>query len=195
VVDRRAFFQQLLGNSRRLIASVHPLGFVHISLNVFVADLPEGLDYRLHLWPDRTRRIDELGGLHDHAWTLKSCVLLGGLADVTYHAHPSQDGEFNVRQVIYGQKNMFSDGGRAELVEVKRRTITAGQVYTVPARVIHQTEAVRTPAITLLVTEKDDHDKGPLVYSTAIAASGTAVRETLAAPEFDELLLRFEALL
>jgi hypothetical protein len=168
---------EIRDNAADVRATRHPLGFIHVDVTEWSAEQRDDVRCRLHLWPSEGFQSDQLGSCHDHAWTLKSVVLVGTLTDVTYKPQRNRDGTFSGVRVTYGVENQFTPEGRFELSEARRRPLTAGDVYELAARTVHATELLAGPAATLLLTVDDDDGKGPLVFTRFHkGAVGTAVR-------------------
>lgn len=175
--DVARILMSIADSTQNILATTHPLGFIHAELTPLVPDLPEGTRARLHVWTDSSYVSDELGLVHDHIWVLKSCVLIGALIDVTLVPVAAPDGEFAGFRVSYGTANEFRLEGRWHLTECARRRFGPGQVYTLPARVIHRTEVAGFPLVTLLVTvEENDDGLGPMIYSRSAESTGTSIR-------------------
>jgi hypothetical protein len=190
-LDGPELLKFLATKSDRFTAFRHPLGFLHAELTSLVSEIPAGLRVRMHVWTEGTSGDDELGLVHDHMWQLTSLVLIGQLADVTIRTFPDQQGSHDAIRVTYGEVNEFTHEGRVRLQEVSRRLVTAGQIYRIPSRSIHETLIVQAPVATLLVTQDDSaNSAGPVVFSPHPAEPlGTAVRESVS-PEEVSVLLR-----
>lgn len=179
----------LADKSSRFTAFRHPLGFVHTELTALAGEIPEGARVRLHVWTEVTSGSDDLGLVHDHMWRLSSMVLLGQLADISYRAVPDPRGSHDAIRVSYGEVNEFAHEGRVALREAGRRYVTAGQIYEIPSRSIHETVITRAPVATLLVTQDDPSGSpGPLIFTPhPTEPAGTAEREPVAPEEVASL--------
>lgn len=188
-IDATRFLTSIADSVQSIRATKHPLGFIHAELTPLLPGLPEGTRARLHIWMDFFYASDELGLIHDHIWALKSCVLTGALIDVTLAPTAAPDGEYAGFRVIYGAANQFRPEGRWRLTERARRHIGAGQVYSLPPRVVHRTEVASFPLVTLLVTvDENDGGPGPIVYSRRAESTGTNIRTSVPPTAFAGLL-------
>jgi len=176
--DVEAILDDVRAHVSDVRATRHPLGFTHVDLTDWQAGPTGSEKCRLHLWPRAGLTSDQLGRFHLHSWTLKSAILLGTLIDETYEPRPNPDGLYSGVRVIYGLENEFALEGRFDLREVRRRTLTVGQVYELAARKVHATELIAGPAVTLLLTTDDDDTAGPVVFTRSTeGVGGTAVRD------------------
>lgn len=189
VLDGSEFLQFLANRSDRFAAFRHPLGFVHAELTGLVSEIPDGMRVRVHVWPEATSGDDALGLIHNHTWRLTSLVLIGQLADVAIRAFPDPQGSHDAIRVTYGKMNEFAREGRVGLKEMNRRYVTAGQIYRVPTRSIHETLIIRAPVATLLVTQDDPPGcPGPIVYAPHSAEPlGAAIRKPVSREEVSAL--------
>lgn len=189
LLDGSELLRFLADRSDRFTAFRHPLGFVHAELTGLVSEIPDGVRVRVHVWTDITSGDDALGLIHDHVWRLASLVLIGQLADVTIEAVPDPQGSHDAIRVTYGKMNEFTCEGRVGLKEVDRRYVTAGQIYRLPSRSIHETLIIRAPVATLLVTQDDPLGRtGPIVYAPHSAEPlGVAIREPVSPEEVSVL--------
>ncbi len=179
-IDVAHILTLMADRAQSISATKHPLGFIHAELTPLVPSIPAGTRVRLHIWKDPVFVADELGLIHDHIWSLKSCVLMGVLTDVTLEPIASPEGEYVGFRVGYGETNQFRLEGRWCLTESTRRSISAGQVYSLQPRIVHRTEVSIFPLVTLLVTvDKKDGGPGPMVYSRRAKSTGTSIRASV----------------
>ena len=192
VPDGSELLRFLSDESDSFTAFRHPLGFVHAELTGLAGEVPDGTRVRVHVWTEVTSGGDALGLVHDHMWRLTSMVLIGQLADVTFRSIPDLQGSHDAIRVTYGKVNDFTCEGRVNLQEIDRRYVTAGQIYQIPSRSIHETIIVRAPVVTLLVTQDDPPGSpGPMIFAPhPTEPAGTSIREP-AAPE--EVVALFRA--
>lgn len=82
---------------------------------------------------------------------------------------------------MYGEVNHFVDAGNFELTPTADRLVSAGGVYRIPSRVIHETEVQTLPTLTLAMTREEDGDApGPLLLSAhGLATEGTERRHAV----------------
>jgi hypothetical protein len=165
-----------------LVATRHPLGFIHIDITP-MALRPEPVEtLRMHLWQTDVVETDDAGALHDHTWALSSLVLVGGLKNRNYVASRDSDGKFDGVRVTYGTANEFVIEDRWNLALAEERDVRAGQGYRIPPGVVHETEIVLVPTVTLVRAAEDPGcaRQGPLLLaSTGTRPTGTSVRERL----------------
>ena len=121
----------VLASVDRVIASEHPLGFLHLELTPLVG-LSAGERLRMHLWDASCEPHDELGLLHDHVWSLESSVLVGELSDSEYLVYYCEDGEYDEISIRYGRTIVRESTGRkANLSSGLARDVAAGDCYAV----------------------------------------------------------------
>ncbi|MFJ7049750.1 hypothetical protein ACIQVC_41020 [Streptomyces sp. NPDC101112] len=188
-LDGSGLLNWLADKSNCFAAFRHPLGFVHADLTDLVGEVPDGVRVRVHVWTEATSGDDALGLVHDHMWQLTSMVMIGQLADIAIRAVPDPQGSHDAIRVTYGKVNEFTHEGRVMLQEVYRRYVSAGQIYRIPSRSIHETLIVRAPVATLLVTQDDPPGcPGPIILAPHPAEPlGTAIREPVSPEEVSAL--------
>jgi hypothetical protein len=139
---------------------LHPLGFLACTL------LVEGArKFRLHYWPiaSAVQQSPECQ-IHDHLFEFTSWVLAGSVENIEYGAS-STGPEYAAYQTEYArdQSTLIKTTRTLRLVEISRRTFSAGSSYVVPAGVLHETVRIGPdPACTVLVTN-DVSTSPPLV--------------------------------
>ncbi len=165
-IDVAHILTLMADRAQSISATKHPLGFIHAELTPLVPSIPAGTRVRLHIWKDPVFVADELGLIHDHIWSLEPIA--------------SPEGEYVGFRVGYGETNQFRLEGRWCLTESTRRSISAGQVYSLQPRIVHRTEVSIFPLVTLLVTvDKKDGGPGPMVYSRRAKSTGTSIRASV----------------
>lgn len=166
----------------------HPLGFIHVDLTGLI-DLEHGERFRFHIWPQVHYAGDAAGNVHDHTWNLTSLVVYGELRDRNFRPAASPDGDFTATRVQYGKVNYFEPAGRYDLRLVNDRVVGAGNVYTIAARLVHETSVLQAPSITLVRSKEDEQDAGPLIFSNdGQVPRGTGVRQQLSHSELLHVL-------
>lgn len=168
----------------------HPLGFVHYDLRGLV-DLPEGGFARLHVWDATLAPPDPAGNVHDHTWSLTSAVLLGSLRDKTFKPVSNPRGEFAAVSVKYGDTNSFEQADRYDLTKLTDRVFTRGDTYRISSRIVHESEPLGHPTVTLVVGIPDEaaEASGPLILSRGQAVPhATAQRDKVAMAEAARIL-------
>lgn len=138
--------------SDEVVASRHPLGFVHCELSPYV-DLP-GHRLRLHIWSDATNEwIDDAGLKHDHTWGLTSLVLRGSLRDHVLEVVPDTQGDWQFMSVKYGSLEdiLTPEGSHLTYRVIDTRALIAGDVYALAPGLLHETEVLTRPTVTLVL--------------------------------------------
>lgn len=177
-VDSREILDSVIERVHVVRAFWHPLGFVHAELTELLEERSAGLRMRLHVWHSSVVQSDALGLIHDHAWQLKSLVLVGELTDLSIEASVDSGGSHDAIRVTYGPEHDFHHESRVNLHIARRRRVQPGQVYHIPSRAIHETVIDVAPVVTLLVAQEDPPGSpGPLVFTPHHSTlSGTPVR-------------------
>lgn len=182
---------------QRIPVTKHPLGFVHYDLSK-MSDLPSGGFARLHIWDRELATPDPAGNIHDHTWHLTSAILAGSLRDQTFLPRENTSGALSAAQVLYGQTNSFEAAGRYDLVPLSDQVFKRGDIYTIPSRIVHESEPLEKPTVTFVVGIPDENAalSGPLVLSrlATTVPKGTARRETVSQGEAVDLLDAIEFL-
>lgn len=175
----RSLLECLASSIGEIAVYRHPLGFLHFDLTS-IAQIEGGGFARLHIWDRQLSPPDPAGNVHDHTWQLHSLVLVGSLRDRTFQPFESAAGSMKAVQVIYGSTNEFIDSGTFDLRLVRDQIFTKGDIYTIPSRMVHESEVLSEPTVTFVVGIPDSHAKsnGPLIFSRDRApVMGTPVRE------------------
>lgn len=189
--DPLLVIEEIVSNLDRIPATAHPLGFIHFDLALVSKQSP-GTMVRLHIWDRRLTSPDDAGNIHDHTWELTSLVMLGSLRDKNFVPVHDSDGSFRGTRVIYGQTNEFEDAGRFQLRAQSDSVHRAGAVYSIPSRIVHESDPIGQPTVTLVIGTPDENAAtlGPLILSRgAIAPKGTPSRRPVSKAEA-ELVLR-----
>lgn len=183
----RAVLDELIKATPNIQATRHPLGFTHLELTEILESRP-GERVRLHIWPSKDAG-DSAGNVHDHTWDLTSIVLFGELHDRDFSPRSTPDGPYRGSRVTYGDVNAFDLVGRYHLDEVRDRRVTAGHVYKVPPRIVHESEVVSVPTVTMVLAHeaRPASDPGPMIFSKDGVPVGTSVR-----PKLPQATLRAE---
>lgn len=172
---------QIMANIDRVPTTRHPLGFVHFDVTG-LAKLPPFSFARLHVWDATLAPPDPAGNIHDHSWHLTSAILTGALRDRTFVPVPTPGGSLSAVRVEYGETNEFPDAGRYELRKLTDTTYRKGDVYQIKSRIVHESEPLGHPTVTLVVGLPDANAEmhGPLILSRSKqGAPGTPKRESL----------------
>jgi hypothetical protein len=148
--DRRAIFDTLM---RSPLAAApfhqHPLGFL-----VARIDGEAGTAIRLHIWSDYSDARQTGFEVHDHAFDLKSLVVVGEVKQTTYDAVEQSDGAFRIYSVRYGHQGSSLAATRrlVDLVPRQEVNVIEGQSYSLKAQVLHRLECVGQCAATIVLT-------------------------------------------
>jgi hypothetical protein len=187
-VNSLQLVDEVTGNLEVLAAFRHPLGFLHVELTPLLR-LPRAERLRLHIWPSTSYLGDPAGNIHDHTWSLTSVVLRGSLRDRNYEPIPCERGAYTGTRVVYGEQNAFVDDSRYSLEKVADRTVVPGQVYKVPARVVHRTDVTTAQTVTVVLAEETQDERGgPLLLHRDGAVVGTSVRARVSTAELSREL-------
>ena len=126
-----------------------PLGFMRLALG---GQLNSADGQFMHIWIPGlpTQR----GGpfQHTHVFDLESRILMGTIADITYSIQDNDQGDFVIVDAVCAQDACTPNAGRrrANLLEAETRVFQAGEVYTIPEGVFHQTKPMTDPAVTIM---------------------------------------------
>lgn len=169
----------------------HPLGFNRIDVSEYVTDCDSSERFYLHIWRPGAR-IDSLGLLHTHIFTITSIVLTGVLENTTYRVESSTDkatdsiGEYLVE---YTNNNSVVHLRNVQLVALDRARYAEGRVYGVELGTPHETRVVSYPTVTLIRKLYPYlPDSGPLVYSPGVVDSKSSKRPKLKISDVGSLL-------
>ena len=91
-------------------------------------------------------------------------------------------GSLSAVRVEYGETNEFSDAGKYELRKLTDTTYQKGDVYQIKSRIVHESEPLGHPTVTLVVGLPDANAEthGPLILSRSEQGpKGTPKRESL----------------
>jgi hypothetical protein len=179
-VDPAKIIDEIISAPKQVKAERHPIGFLHIELTPLVP-VEKFERLRFHVWPASMRQEDEAGSVHDHIWDLTSVVIHGELRDRNYAPDPSPFGRFHGSRVAYGERNEFEDAGRYNLELVNDRRVASGGVYKIPPRIVHTTEIIGSPTMTMVLANErpDGTGTGPLLLNRSTVPIGTAFRSQI----------------
>ncbi|UNN05264.1 hypothetical protein [Rhodococcus opacus] len=174
----------------------HPLGFFRVDVSEYITDCDPSERFYLHVWrPDA--RIDSLGLVHTHIFTITSLVLKGCLENVIYRVErnpertPDSIGEYRVEYTRGGSVMHLGD---VQLVAVDRARHVEGRLYGVELGTPHETRVVSYPTVTLIRKLFPAlPDSGPLVYSAGVVDSRSSERPRLKISDVGTLLEQKEA--
>lgn len=174
----------------------HPLGFHHIELTAHVGQTSKvGQRFRAHLWSESSARFaDELGLIHDHMWPMASLVVHGALRNELLQPQFDENGDLALVDVRYnGDLVSRSRGDRRVTMDCSHQEeVEAGEVYSIPAQVMHRTVVLRRPLLTLVVTGTPSADQAVIASPHDAPIVAAQVRRSPASRK--ELLLALEEL-
>jgi len=185
------FIAELVEVLSEVPVTLHPLGFVHFELTAVLGGQPDER-VRVHLWNPLLSPPDSAGGVHDHTWHLKSGVLYGSLLNKNFRPIKDSDGPLAGSRVSYGTTNGFTADGNYRLELLDEAVVTAGETYSIPSRIVHESALRSAQALTLVLSKPDDKalEFGPLLLSAdAVPPSGTERREALTTLRAEQILL------
>ena len=173
--------RELLESADSGVCQQHPLGFAHIELTKAAQT---DFRTRLHIWTEETATwSDKVGALHDHTWELRSAVLLGEVVDQYLTPRQEIQGKHRAFRIVYAE-----DGNKAEPLDGKwnlersgQRTVGAGEVYSLPPRIVHLSNVRVFPTATL-VAAVDQGGPGPTVYVPVLEPDFPAAPRTSLSP-------------
>jgi hypothetical protein len=138
-----------------MVSQRHPLGFF-----VCKWDLSEGRSLRLHLWNKKFNWAQAPGWeIHDHLFSFTSLLLAGSIRNCMYEIHESPTGDSN-----YSEYKVLYNGSQSSMKLIKEGvslTVLAdtkestGNFYSMDAGVLHSSELIVEPALTVLATFSD----------------------------------------
>jgi len=174
-------------------ASWHPTGFVVAKLHQCDAGA-----LRLHVWPDDERVYGEpLWPVHDHAWSLRSLVLVGEVGSVCMRVQPDAVGAHRRYTVDYGA------GRTSRLVRGRERftaqpgpthNVGAGGVYAVEEGEFHASSVRAGRLAATLVATRSSHPRQPFVLGPADGPPSVDVQRTaVECPRWRSLLAAVRA--
>lgn len=185
-IDLESVLQSITDANQNVTFQIHPLGFIHGELSPCVP-LSYGERFRLHIWLSDAGSLDQLGDLHEHTWNLTSLVLAGGVLDRNYEAIPTPRGTFSGSRIMYGPQNTATPLGEYDLRLTEERTVSAGNVYSIPSRTIHLNQISQVPTVTLVRSVEDGRGDGPLVLTPQSVGQGVATGVRTEIDAFDVL--------
>ena len=118
----------------------HPLGFIHVKL----ADTPDGVTYRLHLWSAEHRNLREQPDkIHDHLFNVTSRVVAGYVENIRYRFVAGELGDYRELRVDYqaDYSRLIETGIVGRLHAIERKRIEPPRQYLVPRCELHETLA------------------------------------------------------
>jgi hypothetical protein len=184
-LDVDVVYDEVLERADELEITRHPLGFIQVDFAPIVS-LPAGKRARLHVWDNNDGSRDDLGDLHTHVWSLTSWVMRGRLDDQTFDPVANDDGELFGSRVKESDIYEFPRVGRYDLIPLQRRAPRTGDVYTIPAGLVHESHVLDVPTSTLLLSTDNAQmvGEGPLVLTKRPqGAKGTTRRPRLSREE------------
>jgi hypothetical protein len=139
-----------------MVAQRHPLGFFACKWA-----LGEGRSLRLHLWSERFEWAQEPGWeIHDHIFSFSSLLLVGSLRNRVYDIDetPSAGGRYSVYEVFYNgsESSMKLAREGVDLAVTADTNELTGAIYSMDAGVLHSSNLVSGPALTVLATSADE---------------------------------------
>jgi hypothetical protein len=180
--------QEIRESTGSIICKQHPLGFAHIELTTAAQT---DFRTRLHIWTEDTARwADKVGALHDHTWELRSAVLIGEVTDEYLTPREETHGTYKAFRINYAEDGNKSEplAGLWDLDQRGRRTIRAGEAYSLPPRVVH-VSTVRVFPTATLVAAVERGGLGPTVYAPLQEADiPAASRPSLSAAWIEDTL-------
>lgn len=189
----QTFVDELSGILADVPVTLHPLGFVHFELTQML-DVQKDERVRVHLWNPLLSPPDSAGGVHDHTWHLRSGVLYGRLLNKNFRPIKDPTGPLTGSIVSYGKTNTFTAAGHYRLDFLKEIVVSAGESYSIPSRIVHESALLSPQALTLVVSQPDDQalELGPLLLTAKGApASGTEQREVISPARAEQVLFEF----
>ncbi len=192
-LDASTLLDEVADRVDGLLATRHPLGFIHIDLSRLA---PVRVDQRarLHLWTDESPACtDGLGSVHDHVWEGKSTVLAGCLTNTFLQTVPGT-GNLTLSEVSYvgDLQYLHVIDKNIGLEVVDQTSIPAGSWYFLPPRVIHATQIDCYPTATLVLTS-DVGSGQPRLVSEAHPEPGLRRRPQIAPERVREALAEVRA--
>ena len=184
------FISELIGLLPEVPVTLHPLGFVHFELTKAL-EIQNDERVRVHLWNPILSPPDKAGNVHDHTWHLKSGVLHGRLENKNFRPIEDASGPLSGSRVSYGTRNSFTEAGNYRLQLLDETVVSAGETYSIPSRIVHESTLLSAQALTLVISKPDELalELGPLLLSAGPASPlGTEHREVLTSPRAKQIL-------
>lgn len=138
-----------------MVSQRHPLGFFACKW-----ELGEGRSLRLHLWSKKFDWAQAPGWeIHDHIFSFTSLLLAGSLRNRVYDIYeaPCADGNYSAYEVLYkgSQSSMKWIREGVSLKVMADANESTGKFYSMDAGVLHSTDLIVEPALTVLATYAD----------------------------------------
>jgi hypothetical protein len=152
LVDRWEIANTVARQLDRVDITQHPLGFYHYDLTPLVSI--EDARLRLHIWSERTMRgADRFGLMHDHVWRLTSFLLTGQLTMSRTKSSAIRRADFQILAVSYSDDadRLTPMLGRVRCQEAARRSLTAGDLYHLEPKKVHETAVLSYPVATVVI--------------------------------------------
>lgn len=90
--------------------------------------MDDAKEWRLNIWDERLRYVDEVSDIHDHPWTFRSWIIAGCLTNVRYDVAKitkTKPATHSLIQLVTGE-----EGGKVGEVEKARLVARPAEVYT-----------------------------------------------------------------
>lgn len=128
----------------------HPLGFGRVPLTSWALDQPR---VAVHVW-DRSSNTPVSEDVHDHCYDFVSVCCAGGLEHRVFRLEPTPGGFLDARPLLYSAGSCDaagseSGGANLGIVEIKRFSIEAPQIYAIGADILHSARPTSELTITV----------------------------------------------
>jgi hypothetical protein len=124
----------------------HPLGMLSVRVRT-----SETTELRLHVWSESTSEFkDALGSIHDHIWTLRSCIVAGFIENLTFEAVADDQGAYSLSHHDYTTEKIHKHPMKYTAVELSRHHVSVGETYDLGAQILHTTIPSSQGTITLV---------------------------------------------
>jgi hypothetical protein len=169
-----------------VVATAHPLGFVHILL----CEREDGSRLRLHLWPREPFDVQSPSwAVHQHGWPLTSLVVRGSILDERYAVGEDPAGAHRLYVTGYeGDRSVLRPTDRTVCCELNETSSwAAGSVYRLASDDFHASRA-EIPSVTV-VESGTPAGSPPLVVGVAVGQDRVVYkRRELDTPELVRIL-------
>lgn len=158
----RAILEHIARNADAVVATYHPLGFIHSKLAEY-----GNRTLRLHVWGPYGEAQSPAWTVHDHAFSFESLVIAGSITNVYYDFVSSDDAAAGrLYRVEYKErKSVMTPTTRVGRLAVQRSIVSRRNTqYTVHAGQFHETVMPEgTIASTVVLTTSSSRASEPLV--------------------------------
>jgi hypothetical protein len=138
------------------IITLHPNGFLQLGLTDSIDKRSN--KFQLHVWDKEIkRRGPEIFQVHDHAFEIKSYVVIGSLINETYKIQQDSQGSYQIFRGD-GTGQLSATGERVSCILEKTEVIQKGNEYIIPKGEFHASKTNNEITATIIVKKEIDKE-------------------------------------